>query len=294
MRINPNSIRNFYDFTIVLDNDNISCRTVDATNFLYEIIKIEDEKIIFELTNEIVLNEDKIILDGNIRFYFLSQLRKICEKLNKDLIVKNLKVKTIKSNNDDIYFYQIKINVGNPITIKQRLEIIKRYINNYQKVNRVDEKKIRKHIKEKYGNTLYNYACLLNQYENLPIWLKEKGDKLNVAPQVLIEFNRHFGTDKNKWKKLVSNAIQTSKNELKITRKNIENILNQPKSDLMLSEEVEVSILTDEELKEKSLELLEKIKERLPSVTLKNYESKNWKKFLSILDEFLYVIENIE
>lgn len=294
MKINPKSVRNFIEYQLSFDGKNFSCPEERATDFFYSLISFEKEKLIFEITDPFIINQNDIILDGNLRFYLKFQLEKIKNTLPYEVIFKQIPVKKINSSDDEQFLYQVKTNNKNPLSVKQKLEALNNYIKNYVLTDRnASVEEIRKHLKEKYGKQIYHYAFLLNQYNELPAWLKNEGERFNVNPTVLVRFHKTLESQSN-WNKVIRNSIQTSVSKFRITDKNIDNVINSmPKSQALLSENIDTMELDEEQLREKSLLIFEKIIEKIDSVTLENYECKDWKKFLRLLDEFLYVISNI-
>lgn len=289
-KINPQSVRNFTRFVITKDdNDKLKCADDDSTDFLHDLISLDDTGLYTATIKEpLIVDSHGIILDGNIRYFLLGQLKRYNVKVNP------VPVNRIDATDDDLFLYQIKSNTGNRISVRERLKAIGEYIDHYTSLNpSIELKALRRSIKEKYGDTTYHYACLYDRYQALPKWLKQESDKLNVNPSISLKFFNNFGDDRKSWGKVVRDAIHTSKNKLAITTKNLENIKALPKSEHLLNDNVDTQDLTEDELKELALSSFKQIQEIVGSVNIDKYECRDWKKFLRVIDEFLYIIENV-
>lgn len=155
-------------------------------------------------------------------------------------------------------------------------------------------RQIRSYIKQRHGNVAYHYALMCDKLETIPKWLREEGVMLGVSPQVLIKFNNELG-DKKDWAKVKRIALHDAKNKYKITVKHVDDVKNNSvKSELLRVNNIDVAMLDDDEIKELCEKSLDNIKLKIPKFNIDNYDCTNWKKFLTLLDQLLYIIENVD
>lgn len=203
-KINPESVRNFSDFTIFKNQyDTLQCRTRIATDFLYELLDID--KKVFEIKDKLIANDTGIIIDGNLRYFFLSQIIHYDDYKILDI--------DVEIRNDDPYLYQLK-NPKVNLSLREKIQAL----DNYRKNNEGD---IEETIETELGNKYRRYLKYLDDYQALPEWLKLEGDAFNVSLITLLNFNRQKYNSMNDWKSIKKIALKDSINHFVISSKHV-------------------------------------------------------------------------